>query len=140
MDCIFCKIIAKKMPGYFVMEENDYVAFLDIFGSAPGHSLVVPRRHGYSILDYTERELGRIMVGVQEVARKLKKALKTDSITIGINHEERRGVPHLHIHLIPRFEDDGGGIIQSVVKRRVKEDLPAGRQDFAKIAEKIRSA
>lgn len=132
-DCIFCKVIAKEVPGYFILEEKDYVAFLDIFGSTDGHSLVVPRKHGYSILDYSEKELGRIMVGVAVVAKKMKKALNSDSITIGINHEEKKGVPHLHVHLIPRFENDGGGIIQSVVKKPIKEDL-------AKMAEKIRRA
>ena len=132
-DCIFCKVIAKEVPGYFILEEKDYVAFLDIFGSTEGHVMVVPRKHGYSILDYSEEELGKMMVGVQSVAKKMKKALKTDSITIGINHEEEKGVPHLHVHLIPRFEGDGGGIIQSIVKKGVIGDL-------AKIAEKIRRA
>ncbi|MBI2621858.1 MAG: HIT family protein [Candidatus Levybacteria bacterium] len=133
MDCIFCKVIARQVPGYFVLEEKEYVAFLDIFGSTDGHTLVVPRRHGYSVLEYNEKELGKLMTGVQEVARKLKKALKTDSITIGINHEEKRGVPHLHIHLIPRFENDGGGIIQSVVKKGLKRDL-------GEIAKELREA
>lgn len=132
-SCIFCKVIAKKVPGYFILEEKNYVAFLDIFGSTEGHTMVVPRRHGYSILDYSEEELGVLMDGVKKVAEKMKKALRTDSITIGINHEEKKGVPHLHVHLIPRFEGDGGGIIQSVVKKPIKEDL-------AKIADKIRSA
>lgn len=133
VDCIFCKVILKQVPGHFVLEEKDYVAFLDVFGSAEGHTIVVPRKHGYSILEYSEQELGKIMTGVQEVAEKLKKALSTDSITIGINHEEVKGVPHLHIHLIPRFKDDGGGIIQSVVKKPIEKDL-------AEIANKIRTA
>jgi histidine triad (HIT) family protein len=133
MDCIFCKVIAKEVPGYFILEENEFVAFLDIFGSAPGHTLVVPRRHGYSILEYSDKELGIFMGGVQTVAKKLKKALKTDSITIGINHEEEKGVPHLHIHLIPRFNSDGGKILQSLTKTPMKEDLK-------KIAEKIRNS
>lgn len=133
MDCIFCKVIKKEVPGYFVLEQKNYVAFLDIFGSVEGHTLVAPRKHGYSIFDYSEQELGELMGGVQKVAGKMKKALKTDSITIGINHEEKKGVPHLHVHLIPRFEGDGGGIIQSVVKKPIKEDL-------AKIAEKLRTA
>ena len=115
------------------MEEDDIVAFLDIFGSVEGHTMVVPRKHGYSILDYSEKELGKIMIGAQTVAKKIKKALGTDSITIGINHEEEKGVPHLHIHLIPRFKNDNGGIIQGVVKKGIKEDL-------AKTAEKLRTA
>jgi histidine triad (HIT) family protein len=86
VDCIFCKVIAKEVPGHFVLEADDYVAFLDIFGSTEGHTMVVPKKHGYSVLEYSEEELGKVMTGVQEVAKKLKKALKTDSITIGINH------------------------------------------------------
>ena len=121
-DCIFCKVIAKEVPGHFVLEEKEFVAFLDIFGSTPGHTLVVPRRHGYSVLEYSEKELGVFMCGVQDVAKKLKKSLKTDSITIGINHEEEKGVPHLHIHLIPRFNSDGGKVLQSLVKTPMKKN------------------
>jgi histidine triad (HIT) family protein len=122
-DCIFCRIINKESPGYFVLEEKDYVAFLDIFGSAEGHTMVVPRKHGYSIADYSEEELGVLMGGVKIVASKLKKAFNTDAVTIGINHEEKRGVPHLHVHLIPRFDEDGGGIIQSIVKKKIEKPL-----------------
>ncbi len=129
--CIFCKVIAHEVPGYFVLEEKEYVAFLDIFGSTDGHTMVVPRKHGNNILDYSSKELGELMAGVQKVTQKLEIALKTGSITIGINHKEEKGVPHLHIHLIPRFKNDGGGVIQGVVKRQISRDL-------GKIAEKIR--
>ena len=122
-DCIFCKVISKESPGYFVAEEKDYVAFLDIFGSTEGHTMVVPRKHGYSIADYSKEELGIIMGGVKKVAEKIKKVYNTDAITIGINHEEKRGVPHLHVHLLPRFDNDEGGIIQSVVKKKITKPL-----------------
>ena len=132
-ECIFCKVIKKESRGYFVMEETNYVAFLDIFGVTLGHTLVVPRKHGFTILDYSDEELGQIMGGVKKAAAKLKKTLNSDSITIGINHEEKKGVPHLHIHLIPRFENDGGKIIQSLVKSPISESME-------KIAERIREA
>lgn len=132
-SCVFCKVIAKELPGYFVLEERDIVAFLDIYGSAPGHAMVVPRKHGYSISDYSAEELGVIMGGVKEVASKIKKVFRSDAITIGINHEEKRGVPHLHVHLIPRSDSDGGGIIQTVVKKEIKEPLE-------EIAKKLREA
>ncbi|MBP9716803.1 MAG: HIT family protein [Candidatus Levybacteria bacterium] len=122
-DCIFCKVINKEVPGYFILEEKEYVAFLDIFGATDGHVMVVPRKHGLSILDYSKDELSEFMEGVQNVAKKLEKNLNTDSITIGINHKEEKGVPHLHIHLIPRFKDDGGKVLQSLVSRGLKEDL-----------------
>ncbi len=122
-DCIFCKVIAKVVPGYFVLEEKNYVAFLDIFGASDGHTLVVPRKHGLSILDYSEEELGELMGGVKKVAKIMEDNLKTDSITIGINHKEEKGVPHLHIHLIPRFKNDGGKVVQSLTDSKISEEL-----------------
>ena len=133
MDCLFCKIVTKELPGLVVYEDKDSLAFLELFPSAPGHTMVVLKKHGNSILDYNEQELGKLMISAQKVALKLQKALKCDSITIGINHLEKRGVPHLHIHLIPRWEDDKGGIIQSVVKNEPKETRE-------QIADKIRKA
>ncbi len=132
-DCIFCKVIKKEVPGYFIFEDEDVVSFLDIFGSVEGHLMVVPKRHGLSILDYSEEELGKVMSGVKKAAEKLKKAYNCDSITIGINHLEKKGAPHLHVHLIPRFDDDGGKVIQSMVKKEIKEALET-------IAKKIREA
>lgn len=132
VDCIFCKIIAKQVPSLVVYEDKDTISFMELTPSAPGHVMVILKKHGKSILDYNEKELGKLMLSVQTVAKKIEKSLKTDSITIGINHLERRGVPHLHIHLIPRWEKDKGGIIQSVVKNPSKEDRAA-------IAEKIRN-
>lgn len=132
-DCIFCKVIKKQVPGYFILEEKDYVAFLDVFGSVEGHVMVVPRKHGFSIFDYSQEELGQLMEAAKTIASKLKKVYNCDSITIGINHEEEKGVPHMHIHLIPRFENDGGKVIQSLVKKEIKENL-------VKIAEKLRTA
>ncbi|MBI2601032.1 HIT family protein [Candidatus Daviesbacteria bacterium] len=132
-DCIFCKIIIGDIPSNRVHEDEDVVAFLELHPSAPGHVMVIHRRHGKTVLDYSEKELGKIMTGVQKVAEKVEKGLKCNSITIGINHNERRGVPHLHIHLVPRWEGDRGGIIQTVVNNP-PQDSPEV------IAEKIRKA
>jgi len=84
-------------------------------------------------LEYSQVELGTLMGSVQKVAKKIEKVLNPDSITIGINHKERRGVPHLHVHLIPRWENDKGGVIQSIVNNSPKESREA-------IADKIRKA
>lgn len=132
-DCIFCKLIAKKIPSNVVYEDSDTLSFMDITPSAPGHVMVVLKKHGLSILDYNKEELGTLMETVQKVARKLQAALSCQSMTIGINHLERRGAPHLHVHLIPRWEDDKGGAIQSVVNNKPKEKLEV-------LAEKIRNS
>lgn len=123
MDCIFCNVINHKMPGYFVLEEESVVAFLDIFGSTDGHVLVVPKKHGRTIQDYNKEELGEVMDSVRKMSEKIEKALSTDSISIGINHKEEKGVAHLHVHLMPRFKTDGGLVLQSLVKKGIVENL-----------------
>src|SRR5258708_366695 len=130
-DCLFCKLVAGEIPSLKVYEDDDTISFIELNPSAPGHVMVILKKHGNNILEYSQEELGKLMGSVQKVAAKIEKALVPDSITIGINHKERLGVPHLHVHLIPRWENDKGGIIQSVVKNPPKESREV-------IAEKIR--
>lgn len=132
-NCIFCKLVKKQVPANVVFENQDVVSFLELNQSAEGHVIVILKKHGRSILDYDEGELGKLMTGVKEVAKKVQTALNADSLTIGINHLEKRGVPHLHVHIIPRFENDKGGIIQSIVSGEIKNSRE-------QIAQKIRSA
>lgn len=131
--CLFCRIIAKELPSLSVYEDDTTFAFLELTPSAPGHTMVILKEHGNNILDYDQKALGQLMGGVQRVAQKIEGALATDSITIGINHKERRGVPHMHVHLIPRWENDKGHVIQGVVHNPPKETREV-------IAEKIRKA
>ena len=132
-NCTFCKLLKKQIPVNIVFENEDCLAFLELNQSVEGHVIVILKKHGLSILDYNEPELGKLMIGVQEVAKKVKTAFNADSLTIGINHLEKRGVPHLHVHIIPRFENDKGGIIQSIVSGEIKNS----REE---ITEKIRQA
>src|SRR5260221_8896440 len=120
-NCLFCRLVRKEIPSLAVYEDNKTIAFMELNPSAPGHVMVILKKHGNNILEYSQDELGKLMGSVQKVTKKIEKALAPDSITIGINHKERRGVPHLHVHLIPRWEKDKGGIIQSVVKNPPKE-------------------
>lgn len=129
---IFCKIVRREIPSHVIYETIDTMAFLDVTPSAPGHSMVILKKHGDNILEYTQEELGKAMETVQMVARKIELVFKPDSITIGINHKEKRGVPHLHIHLIPRWDNDKGHALQGVVNNPPDEKLEV-------IAEKLRN-
>jgi len=132
-NCLFCKLVDKEIPALIVYEDKKTIAFMELTPSAPGHIMVILKKHGNNILEYSQADLGKLMASVQIVAKKIEKALRPDSITIGINHKERHGVPHLHVHLIPRWENDKGGIIQSVVSNKPKES----REN---LADKIRNA
>lgn len=120
-DCLFCKLVNGDIPSLKVYEDDATVSFMELAPSAPGHVMVILKNHGNNILEYTSEELGVLMGSVQKVTRKIEHALKPDSITIGINHKERQGVPHLHVHLIPRWENDKGHVIQGVVTNKPKE-------------------
>lgn len=130
-NCLFCKIIANEVPSYTVYEDEYTRAFLDIMPRTSGHTMVILKKHGWTILDYTPEELSSLMATVQKVVRALTTIYKTEVFTLGINHKEEQGVHHLHVHVLPRFPDDGGGVIQSIVEKDVKEPL-------TEIAEKIK--
>lgn len=130
-NCLFCKIVANESPSYTVYEDEYTRAFLDIYPSVSGHTVVILKKHSWTILDYTPEELSYLMGTVQKVVAALTALYKTEVFTLGINHKEEQGVHHLHIHILPRFPDDGGGVIQSIVENNVKEPL-------TEIAEKIK--
>jgi len=120
-NCLFCKLVAGDIPALKVYEDDVTISFMELNPSAPGHVMVILKKHGNNILEYSQDELGMLMRSVQKVTRKIENALNPDSITIGINHKEARGVPHLHVHLIPRWKNDKGKYIQGVVKNEPKE-------------------
>lgn len=133
-SCIFCSIIKGEKPGHILYQNQHSIALLDIFPSVEGHTMIVPKKHGVTILDFSAKELGEIFETVKKMASVLEKAYNTKALTIGINHGEESGVPHLHVHIIPRSKGDGGGIIQTVVKKNVKADP---NKVVEKIKEKI---
>jgi len=134
-NCIFCKIARKEIPADIVYEDDAAVAFLDIQPMAPGHTLVVPRAHAAGITDLPEELFRPLLAAVQKVSRRLMLVFSPDGLSYGVNQGRAAGqhVDHLHIHLVPRWHDDGGGSFQSIVHNPPKEDLKS-------LAEKIRNA
>ncbi len=125
MDCLFCKIINKTIPAEIVYEDKDALAFLDIHPRAPGHTMILPKTHAENLLDLPNNKTGPVFTAVKKVTALLKKSLKPDAFTIGINNGRVSGqiIDHLHIHIIPRWKDDGGKSIHSVVDNPPKKSL-----------------
>jgi histidine triad (HIT) family protein len=124
-DCLFCKIGKKEIPAAVVHENDHVVAFLDIHPVAPGHTMIIPKVHAENMLDLPDEEVEHVFKAVKHVTGMLKRALSPDAFTIGINHGRMSGqmVDHLHVHVLPRFENDGGGSIHSVVQNAPNESL-----------------
>lgn len=116
-DCLFCKIANKDIQAVTIYEDAYVFAFLDIHPIAPGHAVVIPKKHAETILQVPDEDLGPLFEAVKKVTEMLKTGLGTNAFTIGINHGRISGqaVDHLHIHIIPRFVGDGGKSIHSVV-------------------------
>ncbi len=123
--CLFCKVVNNEIPSYTVYEDAYTKAFLDIYPSAPGHVVLILKKHGWGIDDYSPEDLQPLWSTMQKVLKALTAVYKTEVFSIGSNHKEAQGVHHFHIHIIPRFSDDNGGVIQSLVEKEVKEPLPA---------------
>lgn len=108
-DCIFCRIVKGELPCTKVYEDDAVLAFMDIGPIIKGHVLVVPKAH-YATLPEVPVELAaRVMVVVQKVAAALMSALSADGVNVHQSNGSCAGqvVPHVHFHVIPRYNDDG---------------------------------
>ena len=108
-ECIFCKIIRGEIPCAKVLDSEKVIAFLDIRPVNKGHVLVVPKEHFETLLDIPEVVLKDVIVAAKKIGKSLKKALKADGFNLGMNNFAAAGqvVFHAHLHVIPRFENDG---------------------------------
>ena len=108
-DCIFCKIVSGELPAEKVYEDDNVLAFLDINVINKGDVLVVPKKHYPDFLDIPSDELSEVIKITQKVAGAVEKAVNSDGYNISINNKSAAGqaVMHLHIHIVPRFKDDG---------------------------------
>ncbi len=108
-DCIFCAIAAGRAPAEILCQEEAALAFLDVQPAAPGHTLVIPRVHWQAIWEIDEETGAVLMELVARVGRALRQALQPDGLAVLQNNGRAAGqvVPHLHVHLIPRWYGDG---------------------------------
>ena len=109
MDCVFCSIVEGTTPAWRVDEDDTAVAFLDIGQATPGHTLVVPKRHASDIWTLSEDEAAALMRSVHRVAERLRGALQPAGMNVTQANGSAAGqeVFHYHVHLVPRYEDDG---------------------------------
>ena len=108
--CIFCKIIDGSITSSKVYEDENILAILDLSQTTYGHTLVMPKKHYQNILEIPSDELATLMVKVQELAKLITAKLNANGVNILVNTNEAAGqtVMHLHIHIIPRYDENDG--------------------------------
>lgn len=97
-DSIFTKIINKEIPSYIIEENDDFIAFLDVFPLVKGHTLVVPKKQTDYIFDLESDDYSRLWAFAKQVASKVENAIECKRIGVAVIGLE---VPHTHIHLVP---------------------------------------
>ncbi|MBR5370336.1 MAG: HIT domain-containing protein [Bacilli bacterium] len=106
-DCIFCKIIKRKLPGKFIYEDDLIAIIMNINPATNGHLLVIPKEHLVNIMDTPNEIITHTMDIVREKTYPLlKEKLNCKGLTISQNNELGQEIKHFHIHLTPRYDDD----------------------------------
>ena len=116
MNCIFCAIAAGDVPSASLYEDGRVAAFLDIQPLAPGHALVVPKKHAAKLEDASPEDRRAVMDAVAMLAPILCKETGMPDATIAIHNGKAAGqeVAHLHVHIVPRKPGDGAGPIHAM--------------------------
>ncbi len=108
-SCIFCKIANGTIPCYKVYEDNDIIAFLDVNPASRGHTLVLPKEHFTAITTCPKNILDHAFEVAQLIAQAQISQLGATGCNVITNCGRSAGqtVNHFHIHVIPRYDDDG---------------------------------
>ncbi len=108
-DCIFCKIVAGDIPCFKLYEDEATLAFMDINPVHPGHALAIAKGHYPDLFEIPEAAVAATVVTAQKIAR----AVRATLAPAGMNLLQCNGraaaqsVPHFHVHILPRHDDDG---------------------------------
>jgi histidine triad (HIT) family protein len=119
MASIFTKIVNGEIPAYKVAEDENYFAFLDIFPTAKGHTLVIPKKEVDYLFDLDDETYAGLQLFAKKVARGLKKAIPCEKVGVLVLGLE---VPHAHIHLVP-MQNEGDVLNFSEKKKFSPEEF-----------------
>jgi histidine triad (HIT) family protein len=107
VDCVFCSIAAGEVSADIVLDEPDFVGFLDRRPVFKGHVLLVPREHVDTLLELPSRLHGGLVEAAQRLARAAVEGLGAQGSFVATNNVVSQSVPHLHVHVVPRTKGDG---------------------------------
>ena len=134
-DCVFCKIVSGDIPSYKVYEDDHVLAFLDLTQGTKGHTLVIPKHHVKNIYELDQSTATQVFTTVPKVAKALKDAFKPIGLNVVQNNDKPlQSVFHFHVHLLPRYENDG------MVLRTLNLQDDLEQEDYQNIQDAIKQA
>ena len=132
MATIFTDIIEGRIPGYVIYEDDKHVAILDKYPIDHGHSLVITRHPYEKITDMKKEEVSNLFSLIPMIANAILKATGAVAFSIAQNNgkEAKQIIPHVHVHIIPRYANKG----TVWTKREIPSD-----SELKELSEKIKS-
>jgi histidine triad (HIT) family protein len=106
-DCLFCAIVAGVTVGAVVLEDEDFVGFLDVRPVFKGHVLLVPRAHVVTLPDLPAALRDGFLAHAQRLATAMVEGLGAQGSFVAMNNTVSQSVAHLHLHVVPRTKGDG---------------------------------
>ena len=107
-ECVFCSIVQGKREAAFVHTDENFTVFMDKYPISTGHTLVIPNKHYTTILDMSSSEFSMLFALVHRVALAVTLAVNAQGFSIAQNNGRvaHQVVPHVHVHIVPRFSTD----------------------------------
>ena len=107
-NCIFCKIVTGEIPSAKVLETDEALAFLDVGPLAPGHVLLIPKRHMVRLDDMNASQAGSVLRHLPALGRAVREATGCEGYNVLQNNGRvaHQAVAHVHFHIIPRRQGD----------------------------------
>ena len=134
MNCIFCKIASKEIPAKILVETESCIGFLDAFPLAKGHALVIPKRHYEKLQDLPINVNTEVFSTVHSLISKVDSLTGATLVAVHNGKQSGQEIPHVHVHLIPRSEDDSAGAVHSMFSK--KPDL--SESEIEELCSKLR--
>jgi len=120
-NCIFCDMIEGKMPCYMIYHDDDCIAILDKYPIDNGHSLIITKKPYEKLTDMGIDEVAKLFSKIPKIANAIMSATNADAFSIAQNNGKaaKQIVPHVHIHIIPRYNATG----TLWTKRKILSDI-----------------
>lgn len=129
-NCIFCKLANGDIPTATLYEDDDFRVILDAGPAAKGHALIIPKEHYADLYELSDELAAKVLVLAKKMITRLTDFLGCDGYNIVQNNGEAAGqtVFHFHLHMIPRYKDDGVGLGWKMgeLTEEDKEDILSG--------------
>jgi histidine triad (HIT) family protein len=108
-DCIFCKIANGEIPSKTIYEDEEFRVILDLGPATKGHALILPKDHFANLYELPDEIAANVMKLAKKMAAQMTEKLGCDGFNLVQNNGETAGqtVFHFHLHLIPRYKNDG---------------------------------